>query len=163
MNTTISAVYEQGALRLFTPLKLPESTNVQVQVLSKNAYKQRAFHRRLATIHDVLSQVEQEWSNNAVRHMFPQILRTDLKMLWHLCKPPQRELCTMLELSAIHLNSEDLTHEQVSAFRSGIGLLESDKIQSNDFDACYDRLIDVGLPPSFSYDDAVVESYLDEF
>lgn len=163
MNTTVSAVYEQGALRLSTPLKLPESTNVKVQIWSNKLYPQRAFHRRLATTRDLLTQVEQEWSNDEVRRVFPQILRTDLKRIWHLCKPPSSEFCAMLELGAMHLDEQTLTLEQVHVFSFGIDLLEQDTLTDADFDACYNRLVDVGLPPSFSFDDATVESYVNEY
>ena len=69
MNTTVSAVYEQGALRLFTPLTLPESTNVKVQIWSNKTYPQRASHRRIAAIRDLLTQVVKEWSNAEVHHI----------------------------------------------------------------------------------------------
>ncbi len=34
MNETITAIYEQGMLRLLTPLSLPERTRVQIQIVA---------------------------------------------------------------------------------------------------------------------------------
>lgn len=148
MNITVSAVYEQGVLHLFNPLKLPESTSVQIQVWAKHQYRQSAFRRRLAALHDLFLQIEQDWSNDLVRQLFPQILQTDLKMLWHLCQPPHSEFCAMLELSAMHLEQHELTLKHVAVFQFGIELLDNDELTEADFDACYERLVDAELFPS---------------
>lgn len=46
INNPISAIYENGVLRLLTPLALPEQTQVQVYVQPLSASPEAAVHRR---------------------------------------------------------------------------------------------------------------------
>lgn len=160
MTSTVAAIYQRGVFRPLEPLTLPESTKVQIQVLSPQHIT--AFQRRLMIIRELLMELEETLGNRADQKIFPQILQADLKMLWHLCQPIQREFCAMLELSAVHLDASNLTSVQIAAFRFGLDLLEQDTITKTDIDRCYDLLVDAGLPPSFSYDKETVQSYLDE-
>lgn len=169
MNSSISAIYQQGVLCPLEPLALPESANVQIQVISPEYFiisrprYSNAFQRRLVIIHELLAEIEENWENESDQEIFPQILQIDLKLLWHLCQTSHREFCAMLELSAMHLEPNELTLEQVAAFRLGLGIIEQEVIAQKDMDHIHDLLIDAGLPPSFSFDHATVQSYLDEF
>jgi predicted DNA-binding antitoxin AbrB/MazE fold protein len=42
MNTTITAIYEQGVLRPLTPLSLPEHAHVEVRIVPRSARTKRA-------------------------------------------------------------------------------------------------------------------------
>lgn len=169
VNATIAAIYQQGVLRPLEPLTLPEATNVQIQVLAPEYLRENykpsfnAFEHRLRIIYDLLTQAEENWGNVSEREVFPQILQQDLKSLWYLSPLSHRDFCAMLELSAMHLDSHDLNLEQIRAFRFGLRIIEQDEITENDMDLSHDHLIDAGLPPSFSFDEATVQSYLDEF
>jgi predicted DNA-binding antitoxin AbrB/MazE fold protein len=46
MNTTFTAIYEQGVLRPLTPLSLPEHTRVEVRIVPRPARAERAHPDR---------------------------------------------------------------------------------------------------------------------
>jgi len=46
MSETITAIYENGVLRLFTPLALPEHTTVQIRIQSPPLSDATETHRR---------------------------------------------------------------------------------------------------------------------
>ena len=85
MNATVSAVYEQGALHLVSPLKLPERSQVWVQVLSDNTDEQEqegVFKRYLATVRRLMASLELNWSSHLVRQLFPkQVVLTILSAI----------------------------------------------------------------------------------
>lgn len=160
MNSTISAIYQHGVFRPLEQLTLPEATRVQIQLLLPKQHN--AFQRRLMNLYALLLDRAENGAINNDAQLFPQILQSDLKMLWYLCKPTQRDFCAMLELAALHLDGEQLTAEQVTAFQFGLERLEQEQVTKNDFDHCYEMLVAAGLPPSFSFDDETVKSLLDE-
>ena len=168
MHTTVSAIYEAGSLQLLEPLALPDATRVQVQVFdvameAEHGYRQaEAFHHCLVNLRHLLIQTEQHWSVDLVRQALPHLLRNELKTLWYLCVPTQRKLCAMLELAAKQLDETQLTVEQVGAFRFVLDLLEQAELTEVDLNISRKRLIAVGLPPRFTLDQAVVQSYVDE-
>lgn len=160
MNSTISAIYQHGVFRPLEQLTLPEATQVQIQLLSPKQHN--AFQRRLMNLYDLLlDRVENGVMDNDDQ-LFPQILQSDLKMLWYLCKPAQRDFCAMLELAAMHLDGERITAEQIAAFQFGLERLDQEQVTKIDFDHCYEMLVAAGLPPSFSFDDETVKSLFDE-
>jgi len=110
----------------------------------------------------LLSSLEQDWSNELVRQLFPRLLEADLRTLWHLCRPSQRELCAILELAAAHIHPDSLTHEQAAAMRFAFDLLEQETLTNADLNECHERLTAAGLPPAFALDTETVQSYLDE-
>ena len=163
MSTTIAAVYEQGTLRLLDPVALDESSQVQVQILPANGDGQAtSFERQLVSTQQLLSAVENEWINDLVRDVFPRLLQEDLRTLWHLCQPPYSTLCAMLQLAAAHLQSDNLTHEQIAAIRLGLDFLSQPDLTEANIYECHQRLTASGLSPAFALDAETVQSYLDE-
>lgn len=165
MNATVSAVYEQGALHLVKPLKLPERSQVWVQVLSDNTDEQEkegSFKRYLATVRRLMASLQQNWSSHLVRQLFPKLLQDDLRTLSRLAQPPQSELCSMLFLAVTHIHQDKITKKQVTAIYFALDLLEQNTLTDADLDTCYERLIAVDLPPSFALDAETVQSYLEE-
>jgi len=163
MATTISAVYEQGTLRLLKPLKLPEHSQVRVQIFTDDTHPSEvSFSQCLRSLRQLLASMEQDWSNDLVRQLFPRLLRADVRALWHLCQPSQRELCAILELAAAHIRPDSLTHEQVAAIRFAFDLLEREALTDADLNETHERLTAAGLPPAFALDAETVQSYLDE-
>lgn len=168
MYKTVSAIYAAGSLQLLEPLALPESTKVQVQIFNSetdvaSAYQPvDSFRHCLGNIHHLLTQVEQHWSVDLVHQTLPRLLNNELRTLWYLCALPQRKLCAMLELSAKQLDAAQLTVEQLAALRFGLDMLEKDALTELDLKICRRKLVDVGLPPRFTLNDAVVQSYVDE-
>lgn len=150
MNSTISAIYQHGVFRPLEQLTLPESTRVQIQLLLPKQHN--TFQRRLMNLYALLLDRAENGVINNDAQLFPQILQSDLKMLWYLCNPAQRDFCAMLELAALHLDGEQLTAEQIAAFQFGLECLEQEQVTKNDFDHCYEMLVAAGLPPSFSFD-----------
>ncbi|MFQ5813682.1 MAG: antitoxin family protein [Anaerolineae bacterium] len=163
MTITISAIYEQGVLRPLKPLNLVEHNQVHVQILTDDAPSNEvSFSQCLGGLRQLLASLEQDWSNDLVRRLFPQLLRADLRALWHLCRPSQRELCAMLELAAAHLHRDSLTHEQIAAIRFAFDLLEREALTAADLNEAHERLTAAGLPPAFALDAETVQSYLDD-
>lgn len=155
MNSTVAAIYQRGVFRPLEPLTLPESTKVQIQVLSSQNVT--AFQRRLLIIRDLLTELKETLGNSADQKIFLQILQADLKMLWHLCQPVQREFCAMLELSAMHLNANNVTLAQIAAFRFGLEIIGQDEITKTEIDRYHDLLIDADLLLSFRFDQKTAE------
>jgi len=122
-----------------------------------------SFSHSLDGLRRLLASLEQDWSNDLVRQLFLRLLRADLRTLWHLCRSSQRELCAMLELAAARVHPDSLSHEQVAALRSTLGLLERETPTDANLNECHDRLTAVSLPPAFALDSETVQSYLDEF
>ncbi len=168
MNKTVSAIYAAGSLQLLEPVTLPESAKVQVQILDTEAdpetgYRQTdSFRHCVGNLRHLLTQVERHWAVDVARQTLPRVLRSELKTLWHLCEPPQRRLCAMLELSANHLDETQITLEQIAAFQFALDLLEKDPITELHLKTCRQQLTAVGLPPRFTLGDEVVQSYVDE-
>ena len=163
MEQTLSAVYEHGSLRLLDPVDLAESSPVQVQILPpKGDFRTLAFKRQLARTQELLLTYEKEQESDLVRRVFLQILQTDLHTLWHLMQPPRRMLCTMLLLSARHLQPDTISPEQIAAIRFVLDRLATPTFAETDIDLCRERLISAGLPSSFAFPPAVIQSYLDE-
>ncbi|MEZ4862200.1 MAG: antitoxin family protein [Caldilineaceae bacterium] len=168
MNKTVSAIYAAGALQLLEPVALPEAAKVQVQIFDREAepeigYRQTdSFRHCISNLRHLLTQVERHWAVDEARQTLPRVLRSELKTLWHLCEPPQRKLCAMLELSAKHLDEAQITHEQIAAFQFALEQLEKDPITEIDLKTCRQQLIAVGLPPRFTLGDEVVQTYVDE-
>lgn len=168
MTKTISAIYEAGYLQLLEPLILPDSTQVQVQIIyadieAEHTDQQSAsFHHCLVNIHRILTEVEQHWSVDFFRQSLPHLLQNELRMLWYLCTDLPRKLCAMLELSAKHLDETRLTREQLEAFRLSLDLLTKDELTETDLKTCRRHLVEVGLPPRFTLPDSVVQNYVDE-
>ena len=162
MNATVSAVYQQGALHLLKPLKLPERKKVWVQVLTDQTNIQTlSLKDYLVELRRLLASVEQNWSNDLVRQLFREPFQAELRKLWRLCQPSQREVCSMLTLATTHIDSS-LTDEQVAAIDFALDLLEQDTLTDLDLDACHERLTDVELPPAFAFNSEIVQSYLEE-
>jgi predicted DNA-binding antitoxin AbrB/MazE fold protein len=129
MSITFPAVYQRGALRPLKPLQLPERSHVRLQLLTDETEAiELPFARCLEGLRHLLASVEQNSSDNLVRQLFPQLIRTDLRTLWHLSRPAQRELVASLELAAGHLRPEDLTREQIAALRFTLGLLDQQPV-----------------------------------
>jgi hypothetical protein len=150
-------------LRPLKPLQLPERSHVRLQLLTDETEAiELPFARCLEGLRHLLASVEQNSSDNLVRQLFPQLIRTDLRTLWHLSRPAQRELIASLELAAGHLRPEDLIREQIAALRFALGLLDRQSVANADLDECRERLTAAGLPPTFTLDAETVQSYLDE-
>ena len=163
MNATVSAVYEQGALHLVQPLKLPERSQVWVQVLSDHTDEQEiSFKRYLATVRRLMVSLEQNWSSHLVRQLFPKLLQDDLRTLSRLAQPPQSELCSMLFLAVTHICTDKITKEQMAAIYFALDLLEQETLTNADLDACDECLTALDLPASFALDAETVQSYLEE-
>lgn len=166
MNKTVSAIYEAGSLQLLEPLELPDATRVQVQVsnsLFENGYRQDdSYQRCLANLRALLNKTEAHWAMDLVRESFPRILRNELHTLWSLSEPPQRKLCAMLQLSAKQLDEARVTLAQLALLRTGITLLEQDDLPELALKSYRRQLIEAGLPPRFTLEDAVVQRYVDE-
>lgn len=162
MNATVSAIYEQGTLQLLKPLKLPERKKVWVQVLTDQTDIQTlSLKHYLVELRRLLASVTQNWSNDLLCQLFREPFQASLRKLWHLCQPPQREVCSMLILATTHIDSS-LTDEQVAAIDFTLDLLEQDTVTDADLDACHERLTEVELPPAFAFNSEIVESYLEE-
>lgn len=162
MNATLSAIYEQGNLRLFKPLKLPEQSQVWVQVLSNNRDHKVLKNRYLAELRRLLASLEENWSSNLVRELFPKLLQDNLRLLWRIAQPSQRKVCSMLVLAASNIDPDRLTHQQIAAIHFALDLLEQKSVTDADLDACDERLTAVNLPPAFALDAETVQSYLEE-
>lgn len=163
MDQTLSAVYEHGSLRLLDPVDLVESSPVQLQILApKGDFRTLAFKRQLARTQELLLTYEKEQEGDLVRTVFLQILQTDLHTLWHLMQPPRRILCTLLLLSADHLQPAAITHEQIAAIRFVLDRLATLTFAETDIDLCREHLISAGLPSSFAFPPEMIQSYLDE-
>lgn len=163
MNTTVAAIYEQGALRLLNPLSLPESSRVQVQILTQSADLQaEAFARQLLSLYQLLSTLEDEWENDLMREAVLQLLQADLRTLWHLTQSPARVLCAMLQLAAGHLQTATLAHAQIEAIRFVLDRLTDLAVTEAKIRLCHERLTAVGLPPSFAFPAEMIQSYGDE-
>jgi predicted DNA-binding antitoxin AbrB/MazE fold protein len=50
MNETVTAVYEKGVLRPLTPLSLPESTRVRLQIIDQTPADQEQLQVRRALL-----------------------------------------------------------------------------------------------------------------
>lgn len=167
MGTTVAAIYERGALYLRSPIQLPDATEVQVQIVTpainaKTNSPVDSFLPHLTHIHHLLDAVELNWVSDLTRTLFPQLLQTNLHTLWHLVQPPRRTLCTLLLLSAGHLQPDNLTHEQIAAIRFTLDRLVAPTFSEVDIDQSREHLISAGLPSSFAFPPAMIQSYLDE-
>lgn len=168
MGITLPAIYEHGILRPLEPLVLPEASRVRVQILNDERDEREAsYQRALADLRRFLTAVEQDWSNPLVQQVFAQRLETDVRALWRLAHPAVRELCGMLVLASTQVYPAQTSQEQVRVFLFGlslleIALLERQPLTDADLDACYEQFTRVGLPPSLSLNEKVVQSYLDE-
>ena len=163
MSTTVAAIYERGALRLLNPVALPESSRVQVQILTQSADDQaEAFTRQLRTLYQLLSMVEGEWENDLLRDAFLPLLQADLRALWHLAQPPVRVLCAMLQLAVGHLQTATLAHAQIEAIRFVLDQLTNLAVTETEIRLCHEHLTAVGLPPSFAFPAEMIHSYGDE-
>ncbi|MEM7535810.1 MAG: hypothetical protein AAF639_26765, partial [Chloroflexota bacterium] len=131
-------------LQLFEPLSLPELTPVDIQIHPKadDSYQANVICNGITLLLNFLTRVEANWSVDIVRDVFPQTLRNELQALWQLCNTQHqyRKLCAMLELSSMHLDSTELSLDQVEAFRYGLNLLRKSTLADVDLAACYDQL-----------------------
>ena len=163
MNATVSAVYERGALHLLKPLKLPERSQVWVQVFNDNTDKQAmSFKRYLLSIRQLMASLQQNSSSHLVRQLFPKLLQDDLRTLWRLAAPAQSELCSMLFLAVTNLSTKSITKDQITAINFALDLLERNTLTDADLDACDERLTAANLPPTLALGAEVVASYLEE-
>lgn len=163
MSTTVAAVYEQGALHLLDPISLPEASKVHVQILTQDVDDQTEnFLHYLAHVHNLLNKVVDGWESDLVRTVFVELLRPRLHSLWYLAQPPRRTLCTLLLLSASHLEPDTLTHKQIEALQFVLDRLASSTFTEAAIDDSREQLIDAGLPTSFAFPSEMTQSYLDE-
>ena len=85
-----------------------------------------------------------------------------MALLWEICPEPARGLCASLMLAVKRLDAERLSPSQIVALRDCITLLQSVVPSDREVDQAYQQLSQSGLPPTVSFDQSFVQSYLDE-
>jgi hypothetical protein len=71
-------------------------------------------------------------------------------------------LCALLQLSAGHLQPDRLTHAQIAAIRFVLDQLAVPTFTEADISIGHEQLVAAGLPSSFAFPPAMIQSYLDE-
>ncbi|MEZ4860728.1 MAG: antitoxin family protein [Caldilineaceae bacterium] len=164
MDTTISAIYQQGAFYPLEPLELPESTMVQVQVVGPDSVQVRTdiFHQCLARLYTALPRFSRHWSESVVYHTFAKMFRDDLQMLWYLCSSSQRDLCAMLMLATQNIHEETLSTKQVEAVRFVLSKIAQERLTEAEMEECLEQLFEADLYLTFSLGPEALQDYLDE-
>ncbi len=116
-------------------------------------------HRYLA---QWLDQVEQQWDDITTRRDCVSAWQSNIKSLWDVCPESSRKLCTALILSVQRLSPEHLTRKQIDALRYSLMLLRDPVINEATLEKAHKRLIESGLSPMMTFDDEIVELYMDE-
>lgn len=165
MDTTISAIYEQGAFHLLEPLELPESTMVQVHVLTKDdpTIPTSVFQQYVTRLRSALPQLARKWSEEIVHQTFIKLFRDNLQTLWYLSPSTHRDLCAMLILATQNLPLEGLSIAQIEAIRFVLNKIEQEELTELAMAECHEKLLEADLFLSFDLDNDALKSYLDEF
>lgn len=165
MDTAVSAIYEQGTLRLLKPIKLPERSRVRVQILTDDVHasvKPVLFLDLLSSLEEMLSSLKATWPVETLRPDLLAALRRRVRDLSYHCPQSRRILCVMLEMAVNHLTPTALPDEQVDALRLCLRTLHQDTLSTKDLNECDRALIASGLPPTMAYDEEMLNLYLEE-
>lgn len=164
MNTTISAIYEQGVFHPLEPLELPEATLVQVHLPPDNSasVEMATIQQYVARLRTALPQLAKQWTEKIVQQTYTNIFRDNLQTLWYLCPPLHRDLCAMLLLAIQNLGGEKLSASQIDAIHFVLNKIEQEELTELDMEASHERLLEADLFLSFSLDQDALQSYLDE-
>lgn len=164
MNTTISAIYEQGVFHPLEPLELPEATLVQVH-LPPDDHANAAMvtiRQYVARLRAALPRFAQQWSEKIVQQTYTNIFRDNVQTLWYLSPPLRRDLCAMVLLAIQNLGTEKLSASQVEALHFVLNKIEQEEVTEADIDASHEKLLEADLFLSFSLAQDALQSYLDE-
>lgn len=99
MDTTIPAIYEQGAFHPLEPLELPESTMVEVHLLAKDhgsKGRQRLFNSTLFYYVLLCHSLQNGQRKFRPANFYKNFPRRIYKRFGYLCPISHRDLCAML-------------------------------------------------------------------
>jgi PHD/YefM family antitoxin component YafN of YafNO toxin-antitoxin module len=109
-----------------------------------------------------LDRVEREWDDIAIRREFVSTWQGNIQSLWEVCPESSRMPCTTLILSVQRLDPDHLTRAQLDALRHSLTSLSDPMISEATIKKANQRLIESGLSPMMTFDDEMVQLYIDE-
>ncbi len=141
----------------------PVAAVMGIQALEKWHRQQlQLFHLQHRYLMAWLDRVEQEWDDITVRREFVSAWQSTIPSLWEVCPESSRMLCTILTLSVQRLDPEHLTQTQLEALRHSLTSLRDPTISEATIEKVNQRLIESGLSPMMTFDDKMVQLYIDE-
>lgn len=151
MDATISAIYEQGTIHPLEPLGLPESTLVQVHVLTQDSFKMptTTYQHYVSHLRAALPQLTRKWSEDLIYQTVTKIFRDNLQTLWYLSPLTHRDLCAMLLLAIQNLPAEGLSAAQVAAISFVLNKISQKELTAAELDECHEKLLDADLYLTF--------------
>lgn len=140
---------------------------MKLDAYEKNQHQQQRLYQRLyqlqlLQLQEWLARVEAQWEDRSMRVECVAAWQETIKLLWEVCPEPARGLCASLQLAIKRLDADRLSLAQIAALRYCIALLQSVIPTEAEIDHAYQMLNQSGLPPSVSFDQSFVQSYLDE-
>ncbi|MFZ4657341.1 MAG: hypothetical protein ACOYNY_10040 [Caldilineaceae bacterium] len=168
-NTSVMDLLQQTQL---TPLPLfltveggtaPVVVMMQLEAYEKSQRQQQQFYQlQLFHLKQWLTRVEEQWADRSTRAECVAAWQGSMTLLWEICPEPARGLCASLMLAVKRLDADRLSPPQIAAPRYCITLLQSVIPSETEIDKAYQQLSQSGLPPRVSFDQNLVQSYVDE-
>jgi len=136
---------------------------IEVSEYEKTQKRQNLFYEwQRLHLKRWLDRVEKFWDNELLKEECIQILQEDMLKLWEAAPKPVRPFVAGLTLSTQKIDAQTLSLGQVSALQQSLIAVRDGALHEVDQDKAYQQLMESGISPKPSFDEDLIQLYLDE-